>query len=1070
MAVLLTLALSVAALATVALAIEPDSEAKPITDYSAYYTASDVLELSGVAIEDVERDYLNKYVGVVFEYDDVLHTATGSNIAPLMDGDVLTVFAYPYEYTTPDGIKISWIPTSATFGDREPKDFDFDGESYLLTFAPVTDEEKDIEASLAVEFRREFVIPKESISPIINRAYTDAVAWDAYVTYIAEREVYDSELLIYNKYVREKQDYDESVAEYDAYLKELSAFEAALGKYEDYLAEMEEYKAAEELYNKYLDDLKKYDSDVEAYAAYLSRIEFLNNRLSAIEATKVKMTDDREVYAAIMGNAVTEVLENKSVITSQFVGVNEDVVEVAGRATTALRELLPGYFALKTAKERYEYYTTNYESLRDNFIALARSLDCLYANAKVRGVIVKEGKDWKFVILVAQLSYIANALSDEPVMSHPVHGTGPNYKSVAIDGNHTLIYKGDKIKISKILQNKTYMVDTGDADPDDGAYPDAMTSPVLPEEVKAPVRPDRVDKPVAPEVVAAPGDPPTVVARPVAPTYAAPPIKGVDPTSPEVAALLDTYKSGALAYRLADLPSLTVTATKTVTKKVFNRDEVNVAFYGEDGELISMINVDRGEHVIFDGVLPTRPETDTATYVFDYWAHYGTGERADLLSVTDDLMLYPVFRTVMKTCPITFTVNGETVTVDVEYGTVPTPPEDPKKPEDSYYEYVFCGWDNEIVEVTGPATYTARFDAVPIVNADAPVSVEKGDTCYVVDANEASDTVINIHKVMERAAEMQLGLILRTGGAELTLSRSTVSDMISAGKHALGISVVRESYGYTYELVLGGSKRTLPTSYTVKVSIPVDGYATDGAKLSYVNTDGERLYVPCTREGDLLTFNIKTGYKYTYAVERTVDVLKSDLVELTTTHKVVHPGDTVGIALTVPEGIIVGRVYLKCSDGTEIDVSGGEFVMPDSDVLLVVNASYAEYKIVFMNGGRVIATYNCKYGDTLTPPANMTKANDGTYSYTFLGWSSDGTENICQIAPVTGDLTYTAVYEKHLLPPMDDGGFVVSEKVLRLIIAAAVALGMIVFVVIPASVIGIILTYKNRKMRRRRHK
>ena len=1063
-AVMLAIAFVVSALTIAVTALDiSDSPNNVSVDYTTYYTASDILELSGVDIDEIEKSYLDRYIGVVLEYDDALHTATGNNVFISLEDGNLTVAARVYKYTAPCGIEISWIPVSAVFGERDTKEFVLNSDSYTLTFNNVTVDEESAEAKLSVEFRREFTVSKEKMSELINKAYHDAVAWDAYVTYIADKNAYDSELVRYEEYLRDKYVYDEQLNSYNAYLEELAAFESALARYNSYLIAMEEYKAAEELYGKYVDDLKKYEADTEAYTEYLTRTELLDNRLSALEATVIKMRDERSVYSAIMGNAVTEVLENKALITSQFIGVNKEVVNVAGRATSALRELLPKYFSLNTPKERYEYYTTNYESIRDNFVDLLRALDCLYANPKVRGAIVSEGRDWKFVILVAELSYIANALSDEPIESYAVHGVSPNYKSVIIDGNHTLIYQGEPIKISDVLENKTYMVDTGDADPDDGAYPDYMAEPVLPYEVTVPIRPERVDEPIAPNVIESPGTPPTEVAKPTAPTERLHPIADVDPTSPEVSALIDAYRSGTLRMRDITAQPLVVSATKKVDKKVFNRDKVNVAFYGYDGELLSVVNADKGSHVVFDGS-PERPYDEAATYIFNYWAHYDTGERADLLSVDNDLMLRPIFRSVTRKYPITFSINGALLVVDAEYGKLPTCPVTPTKLEDNYFEYAFLGWDKEITAVNGACTYVAEFDAIPHVSADAPVSFEKSDAYYLIDVSAASDASFDVRRAMERARSSKFGMIFRTKEAEITITYSTLCEMLDAGDCLIGAFVKRESYGYTYSLAISGAQGAPRSQYSVKASVTAEGTSNIGAKLSCIDDTGERVSTPYTVDGGMLSFSMRSGCTYTYAAEQTVDVLRSELVDVSITSTVVHPGDVVSINVGIPDGVSLDRIYLKCSDGTEIDVNGREFVMPECDVLLVVSASYVEYNVVFTSGGRVIASYKCKYGDTVAPPTGVSKANDGTYSYTHLGWSSDSSNNLCEIAPVTKDVTYTAVYEQKPIPT-SKGGFVITERIAKLLTTAAV---VVLSVVIIAVIARIVSTAARRKRRRKR--
>jgi uncharacterized repeat protein (TIGR02543 family) len=107
-------------------------------------------------------------------------------------------------------------------------------------------------------------------------------------------------------------------------------------------------------------------------------------------------------------------------------------------------------------------------------------------------------------------------------------------------------------------------------------------------------------------------------------------------------------------------------------------------------------------------------------YTFAGWntAANGSGTPyADEASINPDgnLTLYAQWVELPSTYTVTWKVEGqEDIVTTVNAGETPVYPNGtPTKASDAQYTYTFAGWDPEIAEVTGNATYTAQFTPTP---------------------------------------------------------------------------------------------------------------------------------------------------------------------------------------------------------------------------------------------------------------------------------------------------------------------------------------------------------------------
>ena len=186
----------------------------------------------------------------------------------------------------------------------------------------------------------------------------------------------------------------------------------------------------------------------------------------------------------------------------------------------------------------------------------------------------------------------------------------------------------------------------------------------------------------------------------------------------------DDVNYGTLPAAPTETPTKEADAQYTYTFKGWDKKIVEVtgeATYNAefDSTLRSYkITFKNGEQVLKEetvnyGTLPTPPadmptkEADAQyTYTFKGWDK-------TVENVTGEATYNAEFTSTLRSYKITFK-NGEQVLKEetVNYGTLPAAPtETPTKEADAQYTYTFKGWDKEIAEVTGEATYNAEFDS-----------------------------------------------------------------------------------------------------------------------------------------------------------------------------------------------------------------------------------------------------------------------------------------------------------------------------------------------------------------------
>ena len=154
----------------------------------------------------------------------------------------------------------------------------------------------------------------------------------------------------------------------------------------------------------------------------------------------------------------------------------------------------------------------------------------------------------------------------------------------------------------------------------------------------------------------------------------------------------------------------TVTKNTALTAK-WTPEVYSVTLKNYDGTVLATENVSYGSLPQYSAT-PEKPSDAQYTYAFSKWVDEA-GNDASLSNIDKNVTLTATFTSTLRSYKIIFK-NGEQVLKedDVNYGTLPAAPtETPTKEADAQYTYTFKGWDKEIAEVKGEATYNAEFDS-----------------------------------------------------------------------------------------------------------------------------------------------------------------------------------------------------------------------------------------------------------------------------------------------------------------------------------------------------------------------
>lgn len=152
-----------------------------------------------------------------------------------------------------------------------------------------------------------------------------------------------------------------------------------------------------------------------------------------------------------------------------------------------------------------------------------------------------------------------------------------------------------------------------------------------------------------------------------------------------------------------------------------------IRFLNWDNTVLEIDSVEAGYQPVYGGAEPTRPDDEDNSYVFSTWTPALVAATADADYVAT-FIANPFPRYQIRF----LNWDGSVLQKDsLKAGETPEyRGETPTKESDEHFDYIFTGWDKEIVVVTGPADYQALFQATEkestsLLNTESAATAQK---------------------------------------------------------------------------------------------------------------------------------------------------------------------------------------------------------------------------------------------------------------------------------------------------------------------------------------------------------
>ena len=417
------------------------------------------------------------------------------------------------------------------------------------------------------------------------------------------------------------------------------------------------------------------------------------------------------------------------------------------------------------------------------------------------------------------------------------------------------------------------------------------------------------------------------------------------------------------------------TYTATYTS---NYIDYTVVFKDWDGTVISAQIYHWGDKVTIPAN-PIKSADNTYTYAFAGW---DTGVAANCAGNATYTAIYaPTY--------INYTIvfknwNGTVLsTKTYHYGDNVIVPADPSKSADNTYTYIFAGWDKDVVNCAGNATYTATYESTYI--------------SYMVTFKDWNDEIIstktyhwgdNVTAPANPTRQHDQPKVYRY------VFDGWNQEVVNCAGNATYIATYSSEY-IDYTVVFKNWNGAIISTETYhwgdKVVVPADPTKTADNTYTYAFAGWDKTVVDCAGDATYTATYSSSYIDYT--------VVFKDWNSTVLSTKTYHYGDKVTIPTNPSKAADNTYTYtFKGWDKTVVNCAG------NATYTATYTPSYINYTVVFKNwNGTVLSTKTYHWGDKVTAPADPTKPADNTYTYVFAGWDKD-------VVNCAGNATYTATY------------------------------------------------------------